>query len=169
MSSCLDTMLNLFIFLSTIGIIPVFMLEFHFRDPTIIFLPKITITIIVIGLVTWYFSSNENNDDDIDVDNNEGPQYDDNIYFNSSNNKKKTNYLKPKSYCYKTNTDTYDKITKINTLKEINKLYKTQKFKEMYEEKGDNPANWNWQIRERLENVEQLSESQIGSDDLENM
>ena len=168
MSSCLDTILNLFIFLSTIGIIPVFMLEFHFRDPTIIFLPKITITIILIGLVTWYFSSNENNNNDIYEVDNEGPQYEDNIYFNSLNNKN-NNYLKTKSYCYKTNMDTYDKITKINTQKELGKLLQTQQFRDMYEEKGDNPSNWNWQARERLENVEQLSESQIGSEDLENM
>ena len=157
--SCQDTILNLyFLFL-----IPIFVYEFYYRDPTLMFLPKMTISYILIGVILWYFSSNDNT-----VNYNYGGiQYDKKILntLNNTNN----NYKNNRYYCYQTDEKTYDKITKINTKKELEKLTKTPQFKKMYEEKGDNFENWNWQSRERLQGIEQLSESQIGSEDIENM
>ncbi len=157
--ACQDTILNLyFLFL-----IPIFVYEFYYRDPTLMFLPKMTISYILIGVILWYFSSNDNT-----VNYNYGGiQYDKKILntLNNTNN----NYKNNRYYCYQTDEKTYDKITKINTTKELEKLYKTPQFKKMYEEKGNNPDNWNWQSRERLQGIEQLSESQIGSEDIENM
>ena len=44
---------------------------------------------------------------------------------------------------------TYDVITKETTQKEVEKLFNSEKFKKMAEEKGENIENWNWQSREK--------------------
>ena len=169
MSSCLDAIINLFIFLIIIGLIPICLIEFQYRDPTIPFMPKVTITIIIMGFVLWYFSSNDNIDNTLYNDNN-----DYSYTLNDKNKlfkyKKNYNYKnKNKSCCYQTDVKTYEKITKINTLNNLKKLNKTQEFKKMFEKNGEDRENWNWQSRDRLMGKKQLDESDIGSEDIENM
>ena len=154
-----NTILNLYFFF----LIPIFVFEFYYRDPTIMFLPKMTISFIIIGFAIWYFFSNDDSDDYI-YNNNNGDQ---NVFYNVNN--KNNNYNNRRYYCYQMDTKTYEKIRDINTTKETTKLFQTPEFKKMYEEKGDNFNNWNWQSRERLQNIKPLNESDIGSDDIENM
>ena len=151
-----NTILNLYFFF----LIPIFVFEFYYRDPTIMFLPKMTICFIIIGFTIWYFFSNDESDDYI-YNNNNGDQ---NAFYNGNNN-----YNNRRYYCYQMDTKTYEKIRDINTTKETTKLYQTPQFKKMYEEKGDDFNNWNWQSRERLQNIKPLNESDIGSEDIENM
>ena len=134
---------NLLIFIITIGIIPICLFEFIFRDPTEAFFPKISITLIIIGLAIWYFSEGEEEPDDIK-----------NIFYDERNvsyNQKYYN-MKNRSYCYRTDLNSYNQITKKNTELEREKLYKTREFRAMYEEKGEDMKNWNWQSRERMQN-----------------
>ena len=65
--------------------------------------------------------------------------------------------------------NSYDKIGELNTNIQVSRLQRTKEFQKMYEEKGDNLDNWNWQSRERLQNKKQLNESDIESDDIENL
>ena len=147
MSSCI---INCLTFIIIIGIIPILLIEFNLRDPTEPFLPKITITLILIGFVIWYFSNENSNDNDNDSD--REYQYGDNIFYNPKDyySQKYNNNLK-RSYCVQTDMETYDKITRENTKREIEKLYETKQFKDMYFQKGENPKNWNWQSRERMQ------------------
>jgi len=43
----------------------------------------------------------------------------------------------------------YEMITKETTQKEVEKLFSSEKFKKMAEEKGEKVENWNWQSREK--------------------
>ena len=151
--SCTETVLNLFFCIIVCGLIPICFLEFQFRDPTEIFLPKISITLILIGFVIWYFSENDEEEEN---------QYGDNVYYDIKNTKYNNNYSKimaNKSYNYKTDMNSYEQITKENTKKELDKLMKTKKFQEMLREKGTDQRNWNWQSRERMQRESQNSNS----------
>ena len=149
--------------------IPIFIFEFYSRDPSTQFIPIISISIIIILILIWYFGPDEgninyNNDKNIYSNN---PQ---NIYHN--NDKKrfhKNNKLPNRSYCEQMDMNSYEKIGELNTSIQVSRLEKTKEFQKMYEEKGDNWDNWNWQSRERLQNKKQLNESDIGSDDIENL
>ena len=134
MSSCI---INFLIFIIIIAIIPLVLIEFNFRDPTEAFLPKYTLTLILIGFVIWYFSNEDDN-------------YDDNVFYNYNNNYYNNNINPKRSYCYnQTDMNTYNRITKENTKRELEKLTQTKEFREMYLQKGENLENWNWQSRER--------------------
>ena len=58
--SILDRIINFFIFIALIGIIPICFLEYQYRDPTEPFIPKISLILIIIGLFIWYFSDEQN-------------------------------------------------------------------------------------------------------------
>ena len=73
------------------------------------------------------------------------------------------------SYCQRTDVDTYDAITKAHTREELKKLMKTEKFRRMAQEKGEDKENWNWQSRDRLAGKKQPNDSDIGSDEIENL
>ena len=126
--------INFLTFIIIIGIIPILLIEFNLRDPTEPFLPKITITLILIGFVIWYFSNENSNDDDNDIVGEY--QYGDNVFYNPKDyySQKYNNNLN-RSYCYQADMDTYDKITKENTKREILKLYDTKQFIDMYKKK----------------------------------
>ena len=64
---------------------------------------------------------------------------------------------------------TYDKITKTYTQEKLNELVKSNPFKKMVEEKGEDKDNWNWQSRDRLKGKQQKDNSDISSDEIENM
>ena len=150
--SCTESVLNFFFCIIVCGLIPICFLEFQFRDPTEIFLPRISITLIFIGFVIWYFSENEE----------EEIQYGDNVYYDNKNTKYNnyySNIMAKKSYNYKTDINSYDQITQENTNKELDKLWKSKKFQEMRIEKGTDPRNWNWQSRERMQRESQNSNS----------
>ena len=72
-------------------------------------------------------------------------------------------------FCQRTDVDTYEKISELYTEKKLKELVETEKFKKMLEEKGDNKKNWNWQSRDRLSGKKQKNESDISSDEIENM
>ena len=115
------------------------------RDATEPFLPKITITLVLIGFIVWYFA----NEDDGEYN------YGDNVFYNSNNNDSKTyneTKINYRNYCYQTDMDAYNRITKENTDRELEKLYESKQFKDMYCKKGENLNNWNWQSRERNNN-----------------
>ena len=144
--------INCITFLIIIGIIPILLIEFNIRDPNEPFLPKITISLILIGFVIWYFSNEDSNDNENDYYNVGQYQYEDNIFYNPKDyysQKNKNNYNR--HYCYQTDMNTYNKITKENTKREIEKLYETKEFQHMYKQKGEDKKNWNWQSRERME------------------
>ena len=155
--SCTESVLNLFFCIIVCGLIPICFFEFQYRDPTELFLPKISITLIIIGFVIWYFSENDEDENDEDV-----IQYGDNVYYNIKNTKYNNNYsnmMANKSYIYKTDMNSYQQITKENTKKELDKLMKTKEFREMSREKGNDSRNWNWQSRERMQRESQKSDS----------
>ena len=149
--------LNTIIFFIIILIIPTFIYEYITRDPSIYFLPKKSIIIITAGIVIWYF--HEYTDDEYNP-------YGDNVFFKSTNKNKIYNNI---PYCQRTDVETYNKITKINTEKKLKELVESPKFMKMMEEKGEDAANWNWQIKEKLSGKKPLDESDIDSSDIENM
>ena len=136
--------------------IPIFIFEFYSRDPTTQFNPIISYSIIIIVFLIWYFGPDEGN-------NNNNNNINNNNYKNKNKNKKNS------SYCLQMDMESYEKIGELNTNIQVSRLQKTKEFQKMYEEKGDNLDNWNWQSRERLQNKKQLNESDIGSDDIENL
>ena len=150
--SCTESVLNFFFCIIVCGLIPICFLEFQFRDPTELFLPRISITLIFIGFVIWYFSENEE----------EEIQYGDNVYYDNKNTKYNnyySNIMANKSYNYKTDINSYEQITRENTNKEVDKLWKSKEFQEMRIEKGTDPRNWNWQSRERMQRESQNTNS----------
>ena len=156
-----EVMFNLMIFLISVSIIPIFIYEFQIRDPSLIFMPKITLTIISLGIIIWYFYDYNKDEDDYNIN-----TYEDNIYFNSKNKYKSFNNT---PYCKRTDVDTYEKISKSYTEKKLKELYESNRFKQMKDEKGENLSNWNWQSRDRKRGKKQLDESDINSYDIENM
>ena len=158
-----NNLLNFMIFSITITLIPSFIVEYQMRDPTLFFIPKISITLILIGILIWYFhKSEEYDDDDYDIN-----PYEDNIYYNQRSKNSYTN--KDYSYCERSDVKTYDKITKTYTQEKLNELVKSNPFKKMVEEKGEDKDNWNWQSRDRLKGKQQKDNSDISSDEIENM
>ena len=141
--------MNVYIFLITIGIIPLSIIEFQYRDPSTIFIPKISISLIIFGFILWFlFSDNDNN-----KNNQQNFSYNNNMNRNIS-------------YCEQIQKNKYDEITEETTRAELEKLTMTEEFMEMFEEKGDNQKNWSWQSREKYT---KLNESQINSYDIENL
>ena len=148
---------NTIILLITILLIPLFIYEYITRDPSSYFLPKKSIIIITAGIIIWYY--NEYTDEEINP-------YGDNVFYkNSFKNKNYSNI----SHCQRTDVDTYNKITKINTQKKLKELIESQEFLNMMDKKGQDAANWNWQMREKLTGKKPLDESDINSSDIENM
>ena len=157
-----EIIFNLMIFLISISIIPIFIYEFQERDPTLSFMPKMTFTIISLGIIIWYFYDYNKDEDDYYYIN----QYGDNVFYN---NKYKNNNINNKPYCQRTDVDNYERISEFYTKKSLKELFETNKFKQMLEEKGKDKKNWNWQSRDRLAGKKQLDESEINSYIIENM
>ena len=65
--------------------------------------------------------------------------YEDNIYYNQRSKNSYTN--KDYSYCERSDVKTYDKITKTYTQEKLNELVKSNPFKKMVEEKGEDKDN----------------------------
>ena len=159
-----NTLINFMIFLISISLIPTFIYEYSIRDPSIFFLPKKSISLIIIGIVIWYFHKyDEGYYDDDDYNK---YTYGDNVYYN---NRTKNKYIYNYPICQRTDFNTYEKITKAYTDKKVNELLKSKEFIKMTEEKGEDRDNWNWQSRDRLSGKKQKDESDISSDELENM
>ena len=159
-----NTLINFMIFLISISLIPTFIYEYNIRDPSIFFLPKKSISLIIIGIVIWYFHKyDEGYYDDDDYNK---YTYGDNVYYN---NRTKNKYIYNYPICQRTDFNTYEKITKAYTDKKVNELLKSKEFIKMTEEKGEDRDNWNWQSRDRLSGKKQKDESDISSDELENM
>ena len=176
-----DTIINFFIFITLIGIIPLCFLEYQYRDPTEPFFPKISIILIAIGFLIWYFSdeqnenvnnnnvvtpiynnnynrnnnnlSNEENENDNEDDDYYGaPEYGDNVYYNKDNINYNNNYINfgNKTYCNKTDWNTWKNVMKENTIIQLNNLVQQKEFIDMGIKKGEDKKNWNWQSREKM-------------------
>ena len=159
-----NTLINFMIFLISISLIPTFIYEYSIRDPSIFFLPKKSISLIIIGIVIWYFHKYD--EEYYDDDDYNKYTYGDNVYYN---NRTKNKYIYNYPICQRTDFNTYEKITKAYTDKKVNELLKSKEFIKMIEEKGEDRDNWNWQSRDRLSGKKQKDESDISSDELENM
>ena len=166
-----NTLLNFAIFTISITLIPSFIYEYQLRDPTLFFIPKTSILLITIGIVIWYFHNpDEEDDDDYNIN-----SYEDNIYYKpkfNSYNKNKKRDLYPSinnPHCQRSDSKVYDNISRSYTKDQLNELVKKDLFKKMLEEKGEYKENWNWQSRDRLKGKIQKNESDISSDEIENM
>ena len=159
-----NTLINFMIFLISISLIPTFIYEYSIRDPSIFFLPKKSISLIIIGIVIWYFHKYD--EEYYDDDDYNKYTYGDNVFYN---NRTKNKYIYNYPICQRTDFNTYEKITKAYTDKKVNELLKSKEFIKMTEEKGEDRDNWNWQSRDRLSGKKQKDESDISSDELENM
>ena len=159
-----STLINFMIFVISISLIPTFIYEYNVRDPSLFFLPKNSISLIMVGILIWYFHKYDDEyyeDDDF----NKYP-YEDNVYYNQKN---KNKYIYNYPICQRTDFNTYEKITKAYTEKKVNELLRSKEFIKMTEEKGEDRDNWNWQSRYRLSGKKQKDESDISSDEMENM
>ena len=178
----LFSLLNFFANILIYFLIPIFIFEYYNRDPTTQFIPMISYSIIIIVVLIWIFGPEEGKDNNNERNDNDKTYYFKNNYYNNDKTNKQTNFfkndknkykkydsLKNKYYCSQMDINSYDKITELNTNLQLNKLQKSKEFQKMYEEKGDNMNNWNWQSRERLQNKAQRDESDIGSDEIENL
>ena len=114
------------------------------------------------GIIIWYFHKPDEDDDDYNK-----YVYEDNIYFNKKVENKKV--YTNKDYCYRIDKDTYEDQNRSYTQEKLNELLRTPQFKKMYEEKGENKENWNWQSRDILRGIKQKDESDISSDEIEYM
>ena len=166
-----NTLLNVAIFTISIALIPSFIYEYQLRDPTLFFIPKTSILLITIGIVIWYFHNpDEEDNDDYNIN-----SYEDNIYYKpkfNSYNKNKKRDLYPSinnPHCQRSDSKVYDNISRSYTKDQLNELVKKDLFKKMLEEKGEDKENWNWQSRDRLKGKIQKNESDISSDEIENM
>ena len=157
-----DTLLNFIIFVISITIFPLFIYEYSNRDPSLFFIPKASIALIIIGIIIWYFHKPDEDDDDYNK-----YVYEDNQYYNRRDESK--NVYSNNNYCYRIDKKTYDNQNKVYTQEKLNELLRTPQFKKMYEEKGENKENWNWQSRDRLRGIKQKDESDISSDEIEFM
>jgi hypothetical protein len=54
-----------------------------------------------------------------------------------------------KSFVGRMTKEEFETAKKENTRRELEKLMQTPQFKQMVEQKGDDPKNWIWQIREK--------------------
>ena len=118
------------------------------RDLTKKFIPKFTIIIIIIGFF---------------------------IYLSSQNSKRyieKINYKdNPIQYVRRVNKENYEKECKETTERELKKLYNSKKFLEMYNQKGEDKANWVWQTQEKKKRkiLNESKDSDINSEELEKL
>lgn len=69
------------------------------------------------------------------------------------------------SYVNRQTEEDYRKITEETTQREKQKLYKSWEFANMFEKKGDDEANWNWQMRDRIRGRRNV----ISDDELSNV
>ena len=76
-----NTLINFMIFLISISLIPTFIYEYSIRDPSIFFLPKKSISLIIIGIVIWYFHKYD--EEYYDDDDYNKYTYGDNVYYNN--------------------------------------------------------------------------------------
>ena len=166
-----NTLLNFAIFIISVTIIASFIYEQQQREPYLFFIPKTSILLITIGIVIWYFHNpDEEDDDDYNIN-----SYEDNIYykpkFNSyKKNKKRDLYPSINNpHCQRSDSKVYDNISRSYTKDQLNELVKKDLLKKMLEEKGEDKENWNWQSRDRLKGKIQKNESDISSDEIENM
>ena len=157
-----DTLLNFIIFVISITIFPLFIYEYSNRDPSLFFIPKASIALIIIGIIIWYFHKPDEDDDDYNK-----YVYEDNQYYNRRDESK--NVYSNSNYCYRIDKKTYDNQNKVYTQEKLNELLRTPQFKKMYEEKGEDKENWNWQSRDRKRGKKQKDESDISSDEIEYM
>ena len=160
-----NNLLNFAIFTISITLIPSFIYEYQLRDPSLFFIPKTSILLIIIGILIWYFHNpDEDDDDDYNIN-----QYEDNIYYKPKLYKNKDIYSNNNSYCQRSDTKAFDNISRAYTKEQLNALLRKDQFKRMLEEKGEDKENWNWQSRDRLKGRIQKNESDISSDEIENM
>ena len=132
---------NIFMFIIAIGIVPICFLEMQYRDPTEQFLPKISITLIIIGVLIFVFS-NENGDKEEELEEREEPyQYNDNIYYDSNNKEYNNGYKRGRNWQYYSQNMGNNYNLKENTKMNLNKLYKTKEFNQMCLKKGKNWKN----------------------------
>lgn len=68
---------------------------------------------------------------------------------NKSKNESATNKVKMFVSNRSNSKREYENETKTTTLNELEKLRKNPKFIEMYNQKGSNPENWNWQSAQK--------------------
>lgn len=71
-----------------------------------------------------------------------------------------------KSFTNRISKEDYSKLTEEITRKEIEKLKQNPKFREMINQKGNNPANWVWQTQEKEKRTVWKEEN---DDDVENL
>jgi hypothetical protein len=118
------------------------------RDLTKKFIPKFTIIIIIIGFF---------------------------IYLSSQNSKRyieKINYKdNPIQYVRRVNKENYERECIETTERELKKLYNSKKFLEMYNQKGEDKANWVWQTQEKKKRkiLNESKDSDINSEELEKL
>ena len=131
-----------------ICIITSFIIEFDIRDLRKKFIPKFTIIIIIIGFF---------------------------IYLSSQNSKRyieKINYKdNPIQYVRRVNKENYERECIETTERELKKLYNSKKFLEMYNQKGEDKANWVWQTQEKKKRkiLNESKDSDINSEELEKL
>ena len=161
-----NNLLNFVIFTISITLIPSFIYEYQLRDPSLFFIPKTSILLIIIGILIWYFHNPDEDDDDYNIN-----LYEGNNYYNPKlyKNKNKDIYLNNNSYCQRSDSKAFDNISRAYTKEKLNELLRKEQFKRMLEEKGEDKENWNWQSRDRLKGKIQKNESDISSDEIENM
>jgi len=62
-----------------------------------------------------------------------------------------------RSYCERVSVSTFQNIGEKTTEEELSKLNNDPKFISMYEQKGENTENWNWQLRRDIDNTDNVS------------
>ena len=114
----------------------------QYRDPTEQFFPKISITLIAIGLLICFFNI-ENEEKEEELEQRDEPyQYNDNIYYDKKNQDYNNGYLHRTNNAYNTQKDMgFYYNLKDNTQSELNKLDKTKEFNEMCSKKGNDWKN----------------------------
>ena len=143
-----DFITKIMYILMIICIIISFIIEFDMRDLTKKFIPKFTIIIIIIGFF---------------------------IYLSSLNSKRyveKINYKdNPIQYVRRVNKENYERECIETTERELKKLYNSKKFLEMYNQKGEDKANWVWQTQEKKKRkiLNESKDSDINSEELEKL
>jgi len=74
-------------------------------------------------------------------------KYEQNI--NIKNEDEMENQIKSDPYLIRQSTHQYEQLRDYYTRRELDKLYNSDQFKQMRQEKGDNLTNWNWQMKEK--------------------
>ena len=118
------------------------------RELTKKFIPKYTLIIIFIGFLIYLFSENNEN----------------------YNKELKYREKYPIQYTRRLNNEEYERECEETTERELQKLYNSQKFLQMYSEKGVDKSNWCWQTSEKKKKKNWNDrDSDIKSEELENL